>query len=436
MKRKFFLIFSLIFCAVFADAADKELADILSANKNILWTLRPEQCSTILGVRVRPQDRFNNVMRYSSKDNQQYVRFEKRIIPEIVFYFQKRKLQSIMISLYNRSDNGAVNEKFFNDLCSKTGRFIGNFSKDTKPDPEVRIFDKFRVESKIWQDKNCDYAVRSSKKGRYPEYLQLIIYPAGKAKKLNEVLRPAADKNQLQLNLNIDPDGSNYLNIPMINNGAKGYCLDSAVERIMKYYGCKIDSQAVAQLAESNTYQGTNLRKILNVLDKNKSRLKIRTDKILDDDILTIEDMQKLTQTYNNFAKKKKRKRLNFNDFCKGKGRYRRLNFYALIGSCEYDIFREARCKSKREVEKFAEEIHGSLSKGIPLAWLTFTFQNMRDGSPVGRFGYHMRIINGFNRKTNQIIYTDSLGKGHEKKYMSMDDARAITLMLIQITPR
>ena len=127
---------------------------------------------------------------------------------------------------------------------------------------------------------------------------------------------------------------------------------------------------------------------------------------------------------------------MNFNDFCSGKGRYRRLNYFALIGSYEYGLFRDARCRNKRTVDKFAEEVHKSLSKGIPLAWVTFTFQNMRDSSRIGRFGFHMRIINGFNKNKNQIIYTDSWGKGHEKKYMALNDAAAINLMLLQITTR
>ena len=48
----------------------------------------------------------------------------------------------------------------------------------------------------------------------------------------------------------------------------------------------------------------------------------------------------------------------------------------------------------------------------------------------------HMRIINGYNEKSNGIIYTDSWGKGHEKKTLPLNDAWTQTLMLIAVTPR
>ena len=43
---------------------------------------------------------------------------------------------------------------------------------------------------------------------------------------------------------------------------------------------------------------------------------------------------------------------------------------------------------------------------------------------------------NGYNAKSNSIIYTDSWGKGHEKKTLPLNDAWTQTLMLIAVTPR
>lgn len=434
MRARLFSVLILLLCCFYSYG--KELEEFLTDSRKIFWTLKPEQCSVVLGVRFRPQDRYNNAMRYSSKDNQKYITFNKRVIPEIIFYFAKRELQSVTISLYNRGDNGIIDEKSFSNLNSQAEKFISDFSGDAEPVSETRKFDKFRIESLIWQDKNCDYVIRRNKRGKYPEYLQLIIYPAGKAKKLREALRTAADKNQLQLNLNIQPDGDHYLDIPMVNQGTKGYCVDSTVERIMKYYGSRVDQQIIAQLAKSDSYYGTNLRTIINVLDKNKSKLKINVEKNMTDDIITFENLQKFNQTYNNFAKKQKRNRVNFNDFCFRKGRYKRLDIKGLISNYEYDIFCDARNKNKRDTAKFDAIVKDTLSKGIPLAWCTFTFDNTKPGQKVGRFGFHMRIINGFNPKTNQIIYTDSWGKGHEKKHISLAEARAITLMLLKITPK
>lgn len=437
MKLKYLLSFLLLSCILSLYAKSKNLEDFLTAADSILWTLKPEQCEILLDSRFKSQDEYDNAVRYHSKESLKYIYFNKKIIPEIIFYFQKRQLQSITVSLYNRGDNGSITEQNFTRLNNEAEKFLRKISGDSNFKKETRKFDDFRIESIKYTGKNCDYVLRRNRKGKYPEYVQLLIYPAGQAKNLRDALQTDAGKNVLQLNLNIEPNGDHYLNIPMVNQGNKGYCVAATVERIMKYYGSRVDQQIIAQLAESDAFQGTNLHKIINVLDKNKSKLQIKVDKLITENIFdSPDDFEKLTMQYNNFAKKQKRNRIKFDDFCKGKGRYRRINVAALISSYEYDLFRSARCKPQRLVDRFNKEVQESLNAGIPLAWCTFTFQNMKDGRRIGNFGLHMRIINGFNPQTNQIIYTDSWGKGHEKKYLALNDAWAITLMLIQITPK
>ena len=49
--------------------------------------------------------------------------------------------------------------------------------------------------------------------------------------------------------------------------------------------------------------------------------------------------------------------------------------------------------------------------------------------------GGHMRLIIGYNAKTNDIFYSDSWGAGHERKRMSAADAWTITTGLAKIEP-
>ena len=46
-----------------------------------------------------------------------------------------------------------------------------------------------------------------------------------------------------------------------------------------------------------------------------------------------------------------------------------------------------------------------------------------------------MRLIIGYNAKTNDIFYSDSWGAGHERKRMSAADAWTITTGLAKIEP-
>ncbi|MCX6986481.1 MAG: hypothetical protein NT118_17305, partial [Lentisphaerae bacterium] len=56
-------------------------------------------------------------------------------------------------------------------------------------------------------------------------------------------------------------------------------------------------------------------------------------------------------------------------------------------------------------------------------------------GLPQAKGG-HMRIISGYNKDKNEIIYSDSWGKDHENKKMPMDDAWTITTGLYSFDPR
>jgi cystathionine beta-lyase/cystathionine gamma-synthase len=49
--------------------------------------------------------------------------------------------------------------------------------------------------------------------------------------------------------------------------------------------------------------------------------------------------------------------------------------------------------------------------------------------------GGHMRIIIGYNTATNEILYSDSWGRGHEEKRMSSDDAWIMTNGLSNLQP-
>ena len=46
-----------------------------------------------------------------------------------------------------------------------------------------------------------------------------------------------------------------------------------------------------------------------------------------------------------------------------------------------------------------------------------------------------MRLVIGYNLKTDEIIYTDSWGPGHEFKRMSAANAYTATMHLITLKP-
>ena len=49
--------------------------------------------------------------------------------------------------------------------------------------------------------------------------------------------------------------------------------------------------------------------------------------------------------------------------------------------------------------------------------------------------GGHMRMIIGLNKKTDEVLYSDTWGAGHELKRMSLEDALTITRGLYIVKP-
>ena len=424
-----FLFFLFTFALCGAD-----FGKILKTNQNNLWTLDQEQCRKIFAVPLRSENKSNSVLRYNRTESRVSLPFCGKNISEMLLEFEDDKLQSISVSLYNRGDDGPINEKVFEQLYRKLAYFCAAATACRKPVNETRKLEDFKVQSLKYSSTSGDFVIRRNLKGPQAEYLQLMICPQGKAKDLRSSLKTSSDKKLLQLNIKHSDKGDVFIDIPMVNQGDKGYCAASTIERIMKYYGSSVDQQIIAQIAQSDTKKRTNLDTVIKVLHRLEPKLGVHIENIIDESKFTAKDLKNRLEDYNNIAKKQKKERIDIKNFFSGR---RMLSpFEKIIGSLDYGIYRDTRCCDTRNSNKFTAEIQNSIDKGIPLVWAIYSFQNMTDGKKIGKVNGHMRIINGYNKKTNQIIYTDSWGKGHEIKYMDVKDAWTINIMLMQIRPK
>jgi hypothetical protein len=83
--------------------------------------------------------------------------------------------------------------------------------------------------------------------------------------------------------------------------------------------------------------------------------------------------------------------------------------------------------------------VKAHIDKGTPLLWsviLGLVPEPGRSSQGIGgTVGGHMRLIIGYNEKTDEIFYSDSWGPGHELKRLSTADAWTITTGLASIEP-
>ncbi|MCS7063586.1 MAG: C39 family peptidase [Methylacidiphilales bacterium] len=182
-------------------------------------------------------------------------------------------------------------------------------------------------------------------------------------------------KEDLIQNVVNEPDGSLWINnIPMVDQGEKGYCTVATMERVFRYYGIPLDQHLAADLAESSALMGTRIT-------------------------LGIEAAEKL---------------LKGNDL-----RLRPLR-EDNRGRLRFDRLKEV------------------LSQGLPIIWNVDLSQSDEPGNNAlgSSFAGHTRLIIGLNLDKQEIYFSDSWGVLHQKKTMSFENASRIHISAFYLEPR
>ena len=223
-----------------------------------------------------------------------------------------------------------------------------------------------------------------------------------------------------------EANGDIYLaNIPMVDQGQKGYCANATTERVLLYYGVEVNQHKLAQRARTAAGGGTSSAALLEALKAMAGMMSLRVNVMMTTDARDLIGMMK---DYNKMAKKEKGRQIPIQ-------RSGVLDINAILGSMDSDIFVRSRTTNTTKVKHFAKNVQSKIDRGIPLIWsVTLGFVKETPALPQASGG-HMRLITGYNSKTGEIIYTDSWGKGHESKRMAMASAIAISTGLFSMEP-
>ena len=108
------------------------------------------------------------------------------------------------------------------------------------------------------------------------EYLIVEIQPAELLQASDEQpLLAIKDREALQNSVTVSQQGHVYVaNIPMIDQGKKGYCAAATLARVLQYYGYAVDQHALAELAETEGQAsegargGTHRRNIIRAMQR------------------------------------------------------------------------------------------------------------------------------------------------------------------------
>ncbi len=361
------------------------------------------------------------------------------------------QLAGLQISIYNRGDVGDLDQKSFDALVTQSKGALDALTG--VPAAERGADNGSAVQSRglVWLTPQSRYLLEWSATPENKvqgiayraEFIRLKITPVhDQPKTFLDQLRTASNAtagaarpatvhaSELPARLVKDPDGGERLpNIPMVDQGQKGYCVTAATERVLRYYGVDVDQNELAQIANTETDGGTSTEAMLAALKKLASRFKVN---VITEVNPTYADFVQEISDYNRVAR----------NAPKAAGatlvdtRTTPLSYEMAFSQMKGDLLRDARTKlNPAYMTRFEHDIQARLERGIPLLWSVELGMLPEEKLNLQTRGGHMRLIIGYNAKTREVYYSDTWGMGHELKKMPLADAWTITTGLFSLEP-
>lgn len=361
---------------------------------------------------------------------------------EVKVYFDKQsdeeKIVRVELSLYNKGDAGAdiMTKEELNENLAKIEQLLMPTDKKLAAAEKKVVPERMKLAGGSW--KNRRVFARSSPPAELAwgvssevEYLRLTLMnpalnkPTRSRRTSREPVKPKYKDNLVK-----GSNGDVYIgNVPMVDQGRKGYCAAAVSERVLRYYGLTIDEHEIAQQAGTTAQGGTltaETRKTVKAIGKRYG--------IGYQDVISLSsgtDWGDELARYNKIAKAEKEDKLELSQFVHDHV----IEVGAMREAMKPKVLYRMRKKDSR-LRKFLNGVRQQIDQGIPLFWgVTLGIFPEAGTNPQTRGG-HMRLIIGYNDKKKEILYTDTWGEGHELKRMPEDWAFTITDDLFFLRPR
>lgn len=379
---------------------------------------------------VEGQFRWTSASQEALRSAQPGVFFTGLPVVESVVWLKAKRPKEVVLSLYNRGDCPPMEEAEFRDLLKRAGKNLAALARTAVNADSPAAFKGDIPKRQVWKYRTLAFELTwdsSQKTGIGPafqaEFIRLRLLPASQA---------GADGSERQANaftaaakkITTAPNGDVYLpDVPMVDQGPKGYCAVAATERVLRYYGAVFDQHQLAQIA--GTDAGTDPAALAKALSRSAIKLRIDID-VLED--FSVPEFLKLIKTYNTNARKAGKAEITLPD----SGTIEIGAIYALM---DPGVLLDTRTRNPTGVNKFADRIKQHVQGHVPLVWGVMLGVAPEENLPQAKGG-HIRLIIGYNEKKKELLYTDSWGAGHELKRMPLPQAFAITTTLFSIRPK
>ena len=344
-------------------------------------------------------------------------------VTEAIVEFGAPGIKKVSLYLYNRGDDGNIKQQAFNDKVNEVRKALATFTK--AQERKQTKTGATKANSSYWLKSNVLYRLTYnggpiSKRGPWQsEFIRLDLnFNEGNFVNSATRLRSAA---HVRKNVQNKDNGDVVIaNVPMVDQGQKGYCACATTARVLQYFGRNVDQHEIAQLALSTAGGGTNPDQLLNSLKKIRTKFNLNVSELIHLDMRMI---KKLARYYDKLAKKQNKPPMNL-----------RYGYMAAF-SGDRQLMLEARSQMS-DYDRFIKHVKNYVRQGVPLSWTLIVGIYKENKRIPQAGGGHMRLIIGYNEKTEEIIFTDSWGRGHEVKRMGMKEAWAASTGLYLVKPR
>lgn len=319
---------------------------------------------------------------------------------------------SLLIVLYNKGDDGNIDKKEFESQVKAAQAALDSICGVKGKKKAVAANESgVKLRAWVWEWENGAAMLEAHSTGRGKKDFEAEFIRLRMAKEMSGLERGSASdagsRRELAANVKRTDEGDVWIdNIPMVDQGEKGYCLPATVARVFSYYGMDgVDMHAMASMCDTIAGGGTTISGMLEALEKIGSRFHVR--------VMTIKDKGKkpgpeeIVEAYNRLAKRKGKPLSNGFIGVADRDIDHALSIF------DQEILEESFPVKKAAMKKWFRPVYKSIDAGLPILW----------GIPG-----HMRLIIGYNESKGIIYYSDTWGAGHEKKKMSALNAYMITL--------
>ncbi len=356
---------------------------------------------------------------------------------ESVIRFQNGTPHSLIAYYFNRGDSQvAMREEAFQTLVRElSGAISERLRQQALPGENRSRSTRIRDDVLMWQlpehrfELSFSYSPPRREDGRSipftAEYVRLSV------QKFRPTDLPAHSQTFVNVfdvlqNIQRNDAGDVWIaNVPMVDQGPKGYCATATAERVMRYFGQDVDQHQIAQLANSSAEDGTGSDAFKRALEAIARQYRYSLNTHIGWDF---RGFQRMVEQYNRTARQRNSREIHL-------PRSGTVFVDQVYNAFDRDTLVESRAGRRTEFNRFEERVRRYVDAGAPLIWGVMLGVVPEPGLPQTAGG-HLRLIIGYNAQTREVLFSDSWGRGHELKRMPIDQAFAITTALYTLEPR